>query len=205
MLPGGYIYKAEDVDEATHRIIRHRTGICALYFQYFALFGSKDRTRELPFNLKLTSALSENAKQWLNQRFVTAGYLAFVQADLVTPKPDLITEACAWFPVRNLPPMILDHADIIETAKHYVKKQVNFLPAIESLLPKQFTMLMLQKLYESILDEKFDRGNFQRKILKLDVLIRHQKWKTGKAHKAPYLYSIDQKKYSERLKDGIGL
>ena len=59
-----------------------------------------------------------------------------------------------------------------------------------NLLPEQFTMQELQTVYEAILDTKLHRSAFQRKLLASDQLIRHEKRFTGKAHKAPYLYSF---------------
>ena len=58
-----------------------------------------------------------------------------------------------------------------------------------NLLPEYFTMKELQQVYEAILGRALRRTTFQRKMLSLDILERHEKRYTGKAHKAPYLYS----------------
>lgn len=47
-----------------------------------------------------------------------------------------------------------------------------------------------QAVYEAILGEKLRRTSFQRKLLSMDILDRHEKLFTGKSHKAPYLYSF---------------
>jgi len=59
-----------------------------------------------------------------------------------------------------------------------------------NLLPAKFTMKQLQQVFESILDETLRRTSFQRKMLSMDILERHEKLFEGKAHKAPYLYSF---------------
>ena len=205
MLPGGYIYLDENIDHAIHRIVRERTGLDALYFHHFELFGNPERTSGLPLDSVMLTKISIQARKWLGQRFVTAGYFALVKAHEVTPTPGGMSASCVWFSVKDLPDTVFDHNQIIRKAIDRLKNQINFLPVAINLLPDRFTMLMLRKLFESILGEKLDRGNFQRKILKLDILIRHEKWKTGKAHKAPYLYSFDQNKYEEKLRSGIGL
>ena len=51
-------------------------------------------------------------------------------------------------------------------------------------------MKELQLVYEAILGTKIRRTTFQRKILLADILIRHEKRFSGKAHKAPYVYSF---------------
>ena len=61
----------------------------------------------------------------------------------------------------------------------------------------------LQRLYETILDTPLDRRNFQKKMLALDILERLQERKTGGAHKAPFLYRFDKKKYEKAMKKGL--
>ena len=63
----------------------------------------------------------------------------------------------------------------------------------------------LQRLYETILDESLDRRNFQKRMLSLDILERLKERKTGGAHKAPYLYRFDMKKYKKALRQGLKL
>jgi hypothetical protein len=70
-------------------------------------------------------------------------------------------------------------------------------------MPKKFTMPELQKLYETILDRKLDRRNFQRKMLGFDILNKLSEIRKGGAHKAPFLYSFNDKKYQKALKDGL--
>lgn len=203
-LPGGFIYKDEDVDNATHRIVKARTGLNQLYFNQFHLFGKTGRNTSFLLNSDHASKLSEEAVDWLSQRFVTVGYFALVRIDKVVPQPDVLSESCDWFPVDGLPKTILDHGEIVNTAIEHVRRQLNYFPVGLNLLPEKFTMSELQKLYECILNEKMDRANFQRKILKLDILERHEKLKTGGAHKAPYLYRFNVTKYKHKVKHGIG-
>jgi hypothetical protein len=61
----------------------------------------------------------------------------------------------------------------------------------------------LQSLYETILGETLDRRNFQKKMIALDIITRLDERKQGGAHKAPYLYKFDKKKYQNALKKGI--
>jgi hypothetical protein len=64
-------------------------------------------------------------------------------------------------------------------------------------------MPQLQKLYETILDKKLDRRNFQRKIVSYKILKRLQEVKKGGAHKAPYLYSFNLTNYQKALQEGL--
>jgi len=53
----------------------------------------------------------------------------------------------------------------------------------------------LQKLYETILNKKLDRRNFQRKIVGTGVHKKLDEIKSGVAHKAPYYYKFYLRKY----------
>lgn len=204
MLPGGFIEKEYDLDVAVQRIVKARTGLEELYFQQFQFFGKANRNAHQKEHLAQLNELSPEAYEWMNQRFVTAGYFALVRIEDVTPKPDLFTDICEWVALDEIPPLILDHQEILEAALVYLRRQLNYLPVGLNLMPEKFTMPQLQNLYEEMLKQKLDRGNFQRKILKLGILIRHEKLKSGGAHKAPYLYEFDVEKYHEKVSNGIG-
>jgi hypothetical protein len=73
-----------------------------------------------------------------------------------------------------------------------------------NLLPDKFTMPELQRLYETILDRQLDRRNFQRKMLGTGILKKLKETKKGVAHKAPFFYRFDLKKYHQALKSGMG-
>ena len=204
-IPGGYIHYNEDVDKAPKRVLKETTGLKDVYLSQFKIFGKTNRipTEEIASFLR-ANAVSKDFSSWFLQRFITFGYLALMKIEEANPIPDVLSEKCKWIPVDELPTLIFDHQEIIEGALTELKNQLNYLPIGINLLPEKFTMSELQKLYESILGKELDRGNFQKKILKLDILERQEKHNTGGAHKAPYLYKFVIKKYLERLQQGLG-
>jgi 8-oxo-dGTP diphosphatase len=141
---------------------------------------------------------------WFCERFITTGYVSLIDIRQCDPTPDFSSEQIKWVSLEELPDLIFDHKQIVETAIRYIKNQINYLPIGMNLLPERFTMKQLQYLYEGILQKKLDRGNFQRKMLKLGIFIRHEKQLEGGAHKAPYLYSFDKEKYEIFLVQGFG-
>ena len=98
---------------------------------------------------------------------------------------------------------MLDHGKIVEKALVTLRLQLNYQPIGYNLLQEKFTMPELQKLYETILDKKLDRRNFQRRMLGFRILHRLKETKKGVAHKAPYLYSFDLEKYHKALNSGL--
>ena len=204
-LPGGFMQIDEDMDTAAVHILMSRTGLSDIFLEQFYTFGNKDRRNEIELmkGLKIMN-MNTSLAQWFEQRFISTGYLSLVNIKNCDPKPDLLSEVCEWKPVSNLPELIFDHEIIVKKALEHIKIQINYLPVLLSLLPEKFTMKTLQKLIESILQRELDRGNFQKKVLKLQILERHEKQMQGGAHKAPYLYSFNRKKYLDYLNLDIG-
>jgi hypothetical protein len=98
---------------------------------------------------------------------------------------------------------MMDHRSIFDKALLTLRKELNYKPIGFNLLPEKFTMPELQKLYEIILGKKLNRGNFFRKMLRYDILIKLDESRKGGAHKAPDLYKFDIEKYQTALKDGL--
>ncbi len=206
MLPGGFVHNDEDMDRAASRILEERTGIQLPYLKQFHTFGDTNRRNNDPIKGMEASVPDPFKKMlpWLKQRFITTGYLSLVDMRNSNPSPDLLSDSCSWTALDLLPDLIYDHSKIVYKALEQIRNQINYLPIGISLLPEKFTMKDFQRLYEEILQKKLDRANFQKKMLKLDFLDRHEKHLTGGAHKAPYLYAFNRNKYSELLGKGIG-
>ncbi len=204
-LPGGFVFKEENMDKAAIRVLKERTGIELPFLEQFKTFGNINR-RDTDILLKNMKSMGIGSKMvdWFKQRFITTGYLSLVDIQKCDPKPDFSSEMIKWASLEELPHLIFDHNEIVKIALDFIKNRVNYLPIGITLLPEKFTMKSLQNLYESILQKKLDRGNFQRKMLKLNIFIRHEKQLEGGAHKAPYLYSFDEEKYKKLLEQGYG-
>ncbi len=124
---------------------------------------------------------------WITQRFVSIGYYALVDISKVIPKKIAIDETIAWYTIKALPPMIMDHNGMVATALDTLRLNLDQKLIAFNLLPETFTMKEVQELYEAIFDKPFARNNFQKKILDLNVLERPEKKFTGAANKAPFL------------------
>lgn len=203
-LPGGFILKEEHMDAAAKRILKDRTGLDEIYMQQFHVFSEPDRSTKKINKQFLKNIHIDIPSSWMFERFITVGYTALVDFTKVDPVPDNISNSCEWKNVQALPEMILDHRNILEKALENLRMQLNYHPVGYNLLPEKFTMPELQKLYETILDRPLDRRNFQRKIVSTGILKRLAETKKGVAHKAPYLYKFDMRKYQKALKGGMG-
>ena len=203
-LPGGFILKEEHMDDAAQRILHERTGVEDIYMQQFHVFSEPGRSTKKANKQFLKNVGIEMEESWMFDRFITVGYTALVDFSKVQPVTDILSSDCKWFNIHDIPEMILDHRNILDKALENLRLQLNYHPLGYNLLPEKFTMPELQKLYETILDRKLDRRNFQRKIMSTGILKRLNETKKGVAHKAPYYYKFDLRKYQKALKGGMG-
>lgn len=203
-LPGGFVLKEEHMDDAAKRILKERTGLDEIYLQQFHVFSTPDRSTKKMNQGFLNSINIKTEESWMFERFISIGYSALVDFTKVQPVADIFSDACEWFNIYDDPGFILDHKEILQKALENLQLQLNFQPICYNLLPLKFTMPELQKLYGTILNRKLDRRNFQRKITGTGILKRLDETKKGVAHKAPYYYKFDLRKYQKALKAGMG-
>ena len=113
---------------------------------------------------------------------------------------DEFSDGCQWVNVDQVPDLVMDHSLILHRALQVLREQLIYKPIGNSLLPEEFTLTELQRLYEAILGIKLNRGNFYRRVMKFGILIKSDNVRRGGAHKSPDLYRFDKEKYHESLK-----
>ncbi len=190
-LPGGFVRANQDLDDAVQEGLKQRTGLDNIYLEQFHTFGSLARFNPSVMKTILEAngtSLQKNA--WLMERFVSVAYYALINYEDVTPRPDALSDSCDWYDVGRLPNLMLDHTAIVAKALQTLRDNLERKLVGVNLLPARFTMKELQHVYEVVLDKPLHRGTFQRKMLALGMLRRHEKQFSGGAHKAPYLYSF---------------
>lgn len=195
-LPGGFIMQEESIDHAARRILEERTGLKDIFLQQFRVFGGLERSNHLMLEslkmleeeLKNKGILETLDLDWLYKRFVSIGYYALVDINKVVPQKTDFHESIAWYNIRELPRLIIDHNEMVNYALAALRQNLDEKLIGFNLLPETFTMRDVLELYEAVYDKRFAPNNFQKKILDLNVLERLEKKFTGAANKAPYLY-----------------
>jgi len=147
-LPGGFLRGDETAREGALRELREETALEASAIGELGVFSKPDRDPR--------------------ERVITIAFYALVKPSKVQGGDD--ADEAAWFPIDDLPQLAFDHADIIHSALERLKRDIHFEPIGFDLLDEEFTIPDLQRLYEIILGVKFDRRNFQRKILSSGIL-----------------------------------
>lgn len=189
-LPGGFVRKHEDLNAAVRRGLKERTGLDNIYLEQFYTFGDANRNNAEPMRtILIKNGLSPEIYAWMLDRFISVAYYALINFNDVVPQADALSDSCQWYPIDALPPLMMDHEVIVEKALQTLRDNLDRKLAKGDMMPAKFTMKDLQQAYEAILGTKLLRTTFQRRMLSLNILERHEKQYSGGAHKAPYLYS----------------
>ncbi|MCY0968361.1 NUDIX hydrolase [Chryseobacterium wangxinyae] len=197
LLPGGYVKKDEDMDDAAKRVLKERAGISDVYLEEFAVFGKNKRSERYFEDFDDTL--------WHKQRFVSIGYYALYNPDNAKLIVDEFSEKCEWIYLSQLSEidLAMDHREIIDKALLTLRERISYKPIGYNLLPEKFTLSELQKLYETILGKELNRGNFYRKIKNLEILTKLDEQRRGGAHKSPDLYTFNEINYKKALENGL--
>lgn len=182
-LPGGFVHIDETLDEAVLRELREETGVTNVFLEQLYTFGE---TRRDP-----------------RERVVSVAYYALVKLSEHRPKASTDAREAAWFSVAEAPPLAFDHDKILAAALQRLQAKVRYQPIGFELLPKKFTLSQLQHLYEAILDREFDKRNFRKKILGMELLNDLNETEKDVSHRAARLYSFNERKYKQLKKQGL--
>lgn len=69
-----------------------------------------------------------------------------------------------------MPKLAFDHKEIINYAIKRLQRKLEYTNIAQYLLPKDFPLTDLQKVYETVLAKTFDVRNFRKKITQLDII-----------------------------------
>jgi 8-oxo-dGTP diphosphatase len=205
-LPGGKIGQSESINEAAQRILTERTGLTNVFLQQYYTFGETERMANAKNEhlLKESWFYKEARGSWLDVRTVSLGYYSLIEFSKAIPKPDEFSSECLWWDIQKLPLLLFDHEQMINKALQTIRAQISYQPVGLNLLPEKFTLPELQKLYETILDRKVDRRNFQKKILSLGIIKSLEQRRKIGPHRSPGLYKFDRIKYNKALAESKG-
>ncbi|MFY0672054.1 MAG: NUDIX hydrolase [Bacteroidia bacterium] len=182
-LPGDLVYPNENIDDAAKRILLELTGLNELYLAQAQAFGDVNRHPQ--------------------GRVVTVGYFALIKKDDYKPEANSWAKQLMWHKISDVPSMPFDHNDIVNASIARLRKRARRKPIGFNLLPEKFTLLELQALYESLLDEKFDKPNFRKKVLDMELLEPLNEVQQNVKHRPAKLFKFNEARYNELLENGF--
>ena len=172
-LPGGYNAEGETTTAALHRIVIHKTGVDVekdlRYIEQLYTFDTVDRDPR--------------------GHAVSVTYMGCGR-DI---EPRDARSHVAFLDVDNLPALAYDHANIIQYARERLIAKLTYTNAVSAFLEKHFTLTQLQSAYEIIFGREFDKRNFRKKFLSLNLIHETDElWRDG-AHRPAKLYEFNSK------------
>lgn len=182
-LPGGWIKYNESIDDSVYRILTAQTSVTKIYLEQFKTFGDVHR--------------------FPDKRVITVVYYALVNKESFELHAGISVSDVQWFEMNQLPQMAFDHKIIVDSCFEFLKHKVQHEPIGFNLLPKKFTLLQLQELYEAVLGKKLDKPNFRRKLSKMELLVACNEKQIDVPHRAASLYRFDKKVYAKLIKQGF--
>ena len=169
-LPGGFVGIDESLEDAACRELKEETGVDAGYLEQLYTFGAPDRDPR--------------------ERIISVAYFALIASDQLEIKAASDAEGVAWFPVGSLPALAFDHTDILATALSRLKAKLEYSTIAFPLMPSEFTMAELRRVYERIAMEPIDKRNFSKRILALGLIEPTGEERRDGAHRPARLFRI---------------
>jgi len=152
-LPGGFIGEHEDLYDAALRELKEETNVSNVYLEQLYTVGRPDRDPRT--------------------RVITVAYFALLSAEEVAQQEvHGASDAgeARWWDIYSLPELAFDHQQILDYALQRLRWKLEWTALGFLLLPSEFTLSELQRVYETILNEPLDKRNFRRKILAAGVI-----------------------------------
>lgn len=184
-LPGDLVYPNEDLDSAAARVLQDLTSLSHIDIRQVHTFGKVNRH---PLG-----------------RVITVAYLALVEPAELTPHASSWAKQTKWIPLNKVPKLAFDHKDILKESLIELRKLVLTDPIWVNVLPKKFTLSAFQRFFEAVLEKKYDKGNFRKKVAKYKFLKPLNEAQKNVSHRPSVLYAFDEKTYRSMRAKGFSL
>lgn len=172
-LVGGWVRSNESAEDAAYRVLTNITGLEDIFMEQVSVFSEPDRDS--------------------GGRVISIVFYALI--DIQAHNNQLVDKYGAkWWPVTLFPKLIFDHNEMVKQALEKLRMQASRDLVGRDLLPEEFTLIQLRKLYNSIFLKEFDPGNFRKKILSLNATVRLNKKYNSESKKGAYYYRFKDKK-----------
>ena len=155
-LPGGAMYNNETLEAGAKRELKEKTGLDNIKLELCGVFDDIKRS-----NL---------------QRMIGISFIGVINIDgLELQRETLKTSNADFFSINRVPTLAYDHNEIINKSILILKEKILNSNILKGLLPEEFTLPELQKVYETLLNKKLDRRNFRKKLLNDGIICEVKK------------------------------
>jgi len=171
---GGMVTEKETAREACVRVLAEKGHLPDVYLEQLYTFSDVERDKR--------------------NRVVSVAYIGLVRPDTAATysHPD-----ASFVPVTKLKKLAYDHDDMLVVALNRLQGKLSYTNIAQFLLPRHFTLSELQEMYEVILKKEFDKRNFRKKILALDIVKDTGRAQEGVKNRPAALYEFTTQKIKE--------
>lgn len=171
-LPGVLIRPDETLDQAAARSIREETGLEGIYLEQLYTWGDVDRDpRRRVLSVSYMALVPKEALAGFMAGQRTTG-AALESVDAVLAAQDIA----------------FDHQRIIACARDRLAGKVEYTPIAFHLVPEEFTLPQLQRVYEILLGKPLYKANFRKKIA--PMVEETDRSTSGDAHRPSRFYRL---------------
>lgn len=172
-LPGGLVALNETLTEAAERTLRDKGGIQGVYLEQLYSFSDVNRDRR--------------------GRSVSVAYFALVNSDRLEPKTSEVYSDIQWHAVNQLPSLAFDHREMIHMGVQRLRDKIGYSNIAYGLLPREFTLTEMQKVYEIILGREIDKRNFRKQVKAWGVVEPTHKMQSGLKNRPAELFRFKKR------------
>jgi 8-oxo-dGTP diphosphatase len=177
-LPGGFVdvEKDKDLEACALRKLREKTGVASPYLEQLGSWGGATR----------------DPRGWS----ATHVYFALLSAEHLALEKGTNAADVRWFPVVEgsiEPKLAFDHRDILNAAILRLRSKVEYTSLPMYLMPKEFTMSDMQRVYEIVLDRQLEKSAFRTRMLAADLIEPVSKMRRG-PNRPAQLYRLKKSK-----------
>lgn len=169
-LPGDLVRPDEDIEDASYRVLKEKTGLTDVYLEQVHTFGSVNRHP--------------------SGRVITVAYYSLV--DVNDHHLHLSDNELHWHAVNDLDVMAFDHKLILDTCLKCLQDKLMEHPIVFNLMPCKFSLRELQDVCEAILGVELDRRNFRKRISLKNWLEDLNEMEVDVPHRPGKLYRIKE-------------
>lgn len=162
-LPGGFvdIEKDTDLENCALRKLQHKTGVKTPYLEQVGSWGDNKR----------------DPRGWS----ATHVYFALIPAP-GHPLQSANNSGAAWFPIEDQRihvKLAFDHAKLLLAAIQRLRNKVEYTSLPAFLLPDEFTLTDLQRMYELVLERPLEKSAFRTRVFASDLVEAVDKVRAG--------------------------
>lgn len=173
-LPGSIVSRGYTLEENFDEMLRRKTGITWVYKEQLYTFWDNTNRDPRGHVIALAYYALVKAENFLSQ-------VDFTQVDILTIEQAQKLE------------LFYEHDKILDYAFERLKGKLGYTDIVKELLPEQFRISQMQKIYELILGRKLDKRNFQKKIFSLKII--SETWSLDHSTNRPAkLYKFENKR-----------